>query len=138
MNLNGKMSSDYLNGENTVDVSFRSSDGKDYGLLLINVNENKDKIKASKVGLKVSLPETSPFEIELANRASNVDLAKYIFELATELKVNYMGDKNVNLQAELHSILTNRRTVSALVRYTHVPCFGGIYIPNFFTFHIDL
>lgn len=115
LNLVGKISGEYLNGEISADVTYLAPTGENYVFKWKNWNENSERTKSSVLGFTLALPDQNPIEFELNNRAWNLNTLNYAFDFTSALKVSYKGDQNINLQTEVHSILSNKRTVSALV-----------------------
>ena len=116
LNLKGRINNDFLNGETGFDAEFKNAAGQLYAVHVKNANENKNhKIKAQNIVVKVILPEQSPFEIDWKNRLSNMDLENYAGDFVSVLAISFNGNQNILLQSELHSILTNKWTISGLL-----------------------
>jgi len=90
-----------LNGEDSFEVSFTTHEDKTYTVATVLNLENKKKVKSGKVNLKVTLPGQQPYDLTVENRLSNLDSQARTFDAVTALTLDYKGQKDIKLRAEV-------------------------------------
>lgn len=106
-----------FNGESNFGLDYTSPNGKQYNFLTVVNMENKVRVKAGKVSVKVTLPGEKPYSFTLDNRVSNIDPHEGTFDAVTELSMDYKGEKDVKFRGEVASSLPgNYRSYVGKVR----------------------
>ncbi|CAL8089591.1 unnamed protein product [Orchesella dallaii] len=105
INIKSVLSRDILNGESSAELDYVSPSGKAYNLASKVNLENKQKVRAGRVNLKVTLPDAQPSEIEIGVNTSKLDEQDQTFDIKADLKANYRGEKDIAIHGEASSTL---------------------------------